>query len=121
MVFSMLIIYTPRTCVVFLGHATDLSIWFVVLLGLANSLVWAGIWPLALDGLGKFYKARRFDHDHGIMRATPLFRFFMDGSPISFDTRHAYWVLVPCYLYLLFYAVYGSSVSETGGCGNSEW
>ncbi|MFT3945461.1 MAG: hypothetical protein QM763_00690 [Agriterribacter sp.] len=33
-----------------------MSIWFLVLLGLANSMVWAGIWPLALDGLGKFTK-----------------------------------------------------------------
>src|SRR4029079_16179391 len=47
MVFTLLIIYTHGR-VVFLGHDTDLSIWFVVLLGFANSLVWAGIWPLAL-------------------------------------------------------------------------
>src|SRR3546814_12639069 len=39
-----------------LGHTTDLSIWFVVLLGLPNSLIWAGIWPLAMDGLGRFTK-----------------------------------------------------------------
>src|SRR5690606_28654373 len=39
-----------------LGHQADISIWFVVALGFANSLVWAGIWPLALDGLGKFTK-----------------------------------------------------------------
>jgi fucose permease len=42
--------------VTFLNHTADLSIWMVVLLGFANSLVWAGIWPLALDGLGKFTK-----------------------------------------------------------------
>jgi FHS family L-fucose permease-like MFS transporter len=52
---TLLIIYTHGQ-VSFLGHSTDLSIWFVVLLGFANSLVWAGIWPLALDGLGKFTK-----------------------------------------------------------------
>ncbi|MEO6814763.1 MAG: hypothetical protein ABI172_12600 [Ginsengibacter sp.] len=33
-----------------------MSIWFVVLLGLPNSLIWAGIWPLALEGLGRFTK-----------------------------------------------------------------
>ena len=38
------------------GLKVDISICFVVLLGLANSLIWAGIWPLALDGLGKFTK-----------------------------------------------------------------
>ena len=34
----------------------DASIWFVVLIGLANSLIWAGIWPLAMRGLGKLTK-----------------------------------------------------------------
>ena len=38
------------------GHSGDISIWFVVLLGLANSLVWAGMWPLSLEGLGRFIK-----------------------------------------------------------------
>ena len=52
---TLLIIYAQGQ-VQLLGHLTDISIWFVVLLGLANSLVWAGIWPLALDGLGKFTK-----------------------------------------------------------------
>ena len=54
-IFTLLIIYT-RGQVSFLDHTADISIWFVVLLGLANSLVWAGIWPLALDGLGRFTK-----------------------------------------------------------------
>jgi len=52
-VFTLLIIYTKGQ-IIFLNHTTDISIWFVVLLGLANSLVWPGIWPLALDGLGRF-------------------------------------------------------------------
>jgi len=51
--FTLFIIYAKGQ-VYFLNHASDISIWFVVLLGFANSLVWAGIWPLALDGLGKF-------------------------------------------------------------------
>ena len=37
-VFTLLIIFAKGT-VQFLGHTADLSIWFVVLLGLANSLV----------------------------------------------------------------------------------
>ena len=55
MVLTLLIVYAHGN-VNILGHRTDVSIWFVVLLGFANSLIWAGIWPLALDGLGKFTK-----------------------------------------------------------------
>jgi fucose permease len=35
----------------------EVSVFFVALLGLANSLVWPAIWPLALSDLGNFTKA----------------------------------------------------------------
>src|SRR5690606_10488187 len=35
------------------GH---MSVWFIVLLGACNALLWPSIWPLALNGLGKFNK-----------------------------------------------------------------
>ena len=90
----------------FLGHAADISIWFVVLLGLANSLVWAGIWPLALDGLGRFTKLGASIMIMGLCgnAILPLiYGYFAD----LYDVRTAYWVLFPCYLYLVFYAAYG--------------
>lgn len=107
---TLLIIYTNGQ-VAFLGHVTDISIWFVVLLGLANSLVWAGIWPLALDGLGKFTKLGASIMIMGLCgnAIMPLFYgYFAD----KFDVRHAYWVLFPCYLYLVFYATYGHRVKR---------
>jgi MFS transporter, FHS family, L-fucose permease len=106
--FTLLIIYTHGT-VTFLGHTTDISIWFVVLLGLANSLVWAGIWPLALDGLGRFTKLGASIMIMGLCgnAILPLFYgYFAD----MFDLRLAYWVLFPCYIYLVFYAVYGHRI-----------
>ena len=108
MVFSLLIIYTHGR-VIFLGHSTDLSIWFVVLLGLANSLVWAGIWPLALDGLGKFTRLGASIMIMGLCgnAIVPLFYGWLADK---FDTRQAYWVLLPCYGYLIFYAVYGHRI-----------
>jgi len=105
MMFTLFIVYSHGS-VVFLGHVTDLSIWFVVLLGFANSLVWAGIWPLALDGLGRFTKLGASIMIMGLFgnAIVPLFYGWLADK---FDTRHAYWVLFPCYLYLIFYAVYG--------------
>jgi MFS transporter, FHS family, L-fucose permease len=93
----------------FLGHTTDVSIWFVVLLGLANSLVWAGIWPLALDGLGRFTKLGASILIMGLCgnAIVPLFYGYLADK---FDVRQAYWVLFPCYLYLVFYAIYGHRV-----------
>lgn len=104
-VLTLLIIYT-RGQIIFLDHTADISIWFVVLLGLANSLVWPGIWPLALDGLGRFTKLGASIMIMGLCgnAILPLFYgYFAD----RYDLRLAYWVLFPCYLYLVFYAFYG--------------
>jgi len=112
LVLTLLIVYTHGR-VVFLGHDTDLSIWFVVLLGFANSLVWAGIWPLALDGLGRFTKLGASIMIMGLCgnAIVPLFYGWLADK---FDTRQAYWVLLPCYLYLIFYAVYGHLLRTWG-------
>ncbi len=92
--------------VTYFGHEADISIWFVVLLGLANSLVWAGIWPLALDGLGRFTKLGASVLIMGLCgnAVLPLvYGWFADMA----GERTAYWVLLPCYGYLMFYAFYG--------------
>jgi fucose permease len=92
--------------ITFLNHTADLSIWMVVLLGFANSLVWAGIWPLALDGLGKFTKVGASIMIMGLCgnALMPLvYGYFAD----IYNVRIAYWVLFPCYLYLIFYAFAG--------------
>ena len=91
-VLSLLIIFV-RGEVTILGHTTDISIW-------------AGIWPLALDGLGRFTKVGASLLIMGLCgnALLPLvYGYFAD----AFGLREAYWVLVPCYLYLIYYAVYG--------------
>lgn len=93
------------------GLQVDISIWFVVLLGLANSLIWAGIWPLALDGLGKFTKIGASILIMGLCgnAILPLFYgYFAD----LYDLRMAYAVLIPCYLYLIFYAIKGHKIRK---------
>ena len=107
-VFTLLIIFTSGQ-VTLLGITSDVSIWFVVLLGLANSLVWAGIWPLALDGLGRFTKLGASVMIMGLCGNAfmPLIYGYLADL---YDVRMAYWILFPCYLYLVFYAVYGHKV-----------
>lgn len=98
-----------RGTVQLLGHEADISIWFVVMLGLANSLVWAGIWPLALDGLGRFTKLGASVLIMGLCgnAVLPLvYGYFADLA----GERAAYWVLLPCYAYLVYYAFYGHLV-----------
>lgn len=108
--FTLLILFTSGQVTLF-GITSDISIWFVVLLGLANSLVWAGIWPLALDGLGRFTKLGASIMIMGLCgnAIMPLIYGYLADL---YNVRFAYWVLFPCYLYLVYYAVYGHKVRK---------
>lgn len=105
------------SCGILISHGTinlaglqaDISIWFVVLLGLSNSLIWAGIWPLALDGLGKFTKIGASILIMGLCGNAILPLIYGYLADI-YDLQMAYVVLIPCYLYLIFYAVKGHQI-----------
>ncbi len=104
-ILTLLIVFT-RGEVTILGHTTDISIWFIVLLGIPNSLTWAGIWPLAIDGLGKFTKVGASLMIMGLCGNAimpMIYGYFADTSGL----REAYWVLMPCYIYLMYYAFFG--------------
>lgn len=107
-VFTLLIIVTSGQ-VTILGITSDVSIWFVVLLGLANSLVWAGIWPLALDGLGRFTKLGASIMIMGLC-GNAIMPLAYGAIADAVNVQQAYWVLFPCYLYLVFYAVHGHKI-----------
>jgi glucose/galactose transporter len=95
--------------VTFLGHTADISIWILVLLGLSNSLMWSAIWPLALEGLGRFTKMGGSILIMGLCGSAivPLiYGYFADQTSI----KAAYWVLMPCYLFLVYYAYHGYRV-----------
>lgn len=107
-ILTLLIVFMSGP-IPFWGMTVDISILFVVLLGLANSLVWAGIWPLALDGLGRYTKLGASIMIMGLCGNAimpMIYGYFAD----LYSVRAAYWVLFPCYLYLVFYAVYGHQI-----------
>jgi fucose permease len=102
-------IVSLRGIVVLGGHVADISLWLMVLLGLANSLIWAGIWPLALDGLGRFTKAGASVLVMGLC-GNAILPLVYGWLADKWGLREAYWVLLPCYCYLFFYAVYGHRI-----------
>ncbi|MDJ0366837.1 sugar MFS transporter [Hymenobacter sp. H14-R3] len=82
------------------------SVLFISLLGLANSLIFPAIWPLAIEGLGRFTKLGSSLLIMAIAGGAvlpPLYGLLADYS----SPQHAYWLVVPCYLFLLFYGVSG--------------
>lgn len=87
------------------------SLVFVALLGLANSLVWPAVWPLALEGVGKFTSAASGLLIMGIAGGAILPLIYGQLADM-FNTTQAYWIALPCYLFLLYYAVRGHKVGK---------
>lgn len=87
------------------------SIVFVALMGLANSLVWPAIWPLALKGVGRFTSAASGLLVMGIAGGA-VFPLIYGQLAENMGTTQAYWIGVPCYLFILYYAVAGHKVGK---------
>ncbi|HEY0669333.1 MAG TPA: sugar MFS transporter [Sphingobacteriaceae bacterium] len=82
------------------------SVLFIALLGLANSLVWPTIWPLAIAGLGRFTKIGSSFMIMAIAGGAILPLIYGKLADV-YNPQLAYFLLIPCYLYILFYAVKG--------------
>jgi len=88
------------------------SIGFVVLLSFAHALMWPSIWPLALDKLGRFTKTGSALLIMGVVGGAILPLAYGALADIS-NRQVAYWVTVPCYIYILYYAAKGYKVGKT--------
>jgi glucose/galactose transporter len=88
-----------------------LTVLFVGLMGFANSLVWPAMWPLALDGLGKFTKTASALLIMAIAGGA-LLPLAYGKLAVSFSTQTAYWICVPCYLIIMYYAFHGYKVGK---------
>ena len=83
--------------------------WSVSLIALACSLIWPAIWPLAMTDLGRFTKAGGSLLVASIVGGAviPLaFGFLKDAV----SNQQAYWICLPCYLFILYYAYFGYKI-----------
>jgi len=91
---------------------TPNSIMLVALLGLANALVWPTIWPLALDGLGKQTARASALLIMAIAGGAILPLAFGKLAEVSGDFQQSYLILIPSYLFILFYAIKGHKLKS---------
>jgi glucose/galactose transporter len=108
-------------CILFTTGFT--SILFVAALGIANALVWPAVWPLTLEGLGKFTKtasALLIMAISGGAIIPPLYGRMVDSNKMeliangvseaeamSTASTGSYWILLPCYAIILYFALAG--------------
>jgi glucose/galactose transporter len=83
-----------------------------MLLGFSNAVMWPAIWPLAIDGLGKFTKIGSALLIMGIVGGAILPPLYGKISEIINDKQLAYLMMIPAYLYILYYAVAGHKVGR---------
>lgn len=83
------------------------SVAFIALLGLANSLMWPAIFPLAIKGLGKYTKLGSALLVMGIAGGAVVPQVYA-ALARSFTAQLAFLCsMLPCYAYILYYAVAG--------------
>ena len=108
---SLALIYLPG----------NIGIYCLAVIGFANSLIWPSIWPLAIADLGKFTKTGASLLVMGIVGGGViplLFAVLADsfkGANALLTTENlqsAYWIFIPCYLYMLYFAVAGHKIRK---------
>ena len=77
-----------------------------MLLGLANSLVWPSIWPLGINGLGRFTPIGSSFLIVAIGGGALLPLLYGWLADLS-SPQHAYWLVIPCYACIGWYALQG--------------
>jgi len=82
------------------------TVLFVALLGFANALVWPAMWPLAIGGLGRFTKTGSAMLIMAIVGGA-LLPLLYGKLAVDFSTQSAYWICIPCYLVIMYYAFIG--------------
>lgn len=105
---SLLLIYLPPR----------FAFYAILLASFSNSLMWPAIWPLAIKDLGRFTKAGASLLVMAIVGGAviPLiFGLIVDAvkttpEAVVTDFQSAYWIMVPCYLFILYFAISGHKI-----------
>ncbi|WP_440873679.1 sugar MFS transporter [Thalassotalea sp. PLHSN55] len=118
LVLTMLIIITPTDSALIwsnlifwreVGYLPDVVL-YVAMLGFANALVWPAIWPMALNGLGKHIETGSALLIMGISGGALLPLIYGAITEMSGNSQGAYLIMLPCYAFILFYALKGHKI-----------
>ena len=91
------------------------AITFIALLGLANALMWPAIFPMAIEGLGKYTKIGAAFLVMGIAGGAviPLLYPYLRITKNLPNNLSFIICTIPCYFYIMFYSIKGYKVGKT--------
>jgi glucose/galactose transporter len=88
------------------------SVYFVAALGFANAMMWPAIFPLAIQGLGRLTEKGSALLIMGIAGGAVIPQLFVQLKQ-HYDFQAVFFALVvPCYLYILYFALRGHNVGH---------
>jgi glucose/galactose transporter len=85
------------------------SVACIALLGLSNAIMWPAIFPLSIADLGKFTKAGSALLVMGIAGGA-LIPLGYGKMVETMGNQQAYWIMVPIYLFIFYFAVKGHKI-----------
>lgn len=110
------LIYSSVLSIVFLLIAMFssgiVSVVFFALLGLSQSAMWPAIWPLALNKLGVYTKIGSAILVMMIVGGAVLMPLMGKFAEMIDNKQLAFGIMLPCWAYLIYYAMSGSKVKE---------
>jgi glucose/galactose transporter len=94
-----------------IGSPRLTSVVFIALLGMANSLIWPSVWPLAIEGLGRFTRIGSSLLIMGNLGGALLPLLYGRLADVV-NPQMAYLIVIPCYFFILYYAISGHKVGK---------
>ncbi len=86
------------------------AVWCLVLMGIPNSVVYAGIWPLAIHDLGKWTNLGSAIMVMALCGSAVFPLIYAGIADASGSLHTAYWILIPAAAYMIFYAFAGHKI-----------
>lgn len=111
LIFSVVIILSPA----------QIAIYFFLALGFANSIMWGCLWALTINDLGRHTKVASSVLVIGMIGGAVIPIIFSsilesnnwDLMNVSANFQKAYLILIPSYLYILFYSLLGYKIGRS--------
>jgi glucose/galactose transporter len=87
------------------------SVLMLALLGFTHAIMWPAIWPMSIKDLGRHTKTGSALLIMGIAGGAIIPYIYGTISDANGgDLQQAFWIMIPCYLYLLFFATIGHKI-----------
>jgi glucose/galactose transporter len=89
------------------------SVLLLSLLGFTHAIMWPAIWPMSIKDLGRHTKIGSALLIMGIAGGAVIpFIYGSISDANGGNLQSAFWIMIPCYLYILFFATRGHKIGH---------